>query len=80
MSGGVVIILDLSTYLHVYANSSCFLVLKIIEGFLPYFWRGSHLDHVAMTIWSTFRFQILRNYHMKFEFNWPSGFKRDLAA
>ena len=34
-----------------------------------------HLGHVTRTIWTNFRSPILRSLHMKFEFNWPSGFK-----
>ena len=37
--------------------------------------HGGHLGHVTRTIWTNFRSPILRSLHMKFEFNWPSGFR-----
>ena len=37
--------------------------------------HGGHLGHVTRTIWINFHSPILRSLHMKFEFNWPSGFR-----
>ena len=37
--------------------------------------RGGHLGHVTRTIWTNFRSRVLRSLHMKFEFDWPSGFR-----
>ena len=37
--------------------------------------HGGHLGHVTRTFWTNFRSPILRSLHMKFEFNWPSGFR-----
>ena len=37
--------------------------------------RGGHLGHVTRTIWTNFCSRVLRSLHMKFEFNWPSGFR-----
>ena len=37
--------------------------------------HGGHLGHVTRTIWTNFRSPILRSLHMKFEFNWLSGFR-----
>ena len=42
------------------------------KRFLPYM---GHLGHVTRTIWTNFRSRVLRSLHMKFEFNWPSGFR-----
>ena len=40
--------------------------------------HGGHLGHATRTIWTNFRSPILRSIHMKFEFNWPSGFRGDV--
>ena len=37
--------------------------------------RGGHLGHVTTTISTNFCSRALRSLHMKFEFNWPSGFR-----
>ena len=37
--------------------------------------RGGHLGHVTRTISTNFRSRDLRSLHMKFEFNWPSGYR-----
>ena len=44
-------------------------------GELKIYGRGGHLGHVTRTIWTNFRSHILRSLHMKFEFDWPSGFR-----
>ena len=36
--------------------------------------HGDHLDHVTWTIYTNFRSTFLRMRHMKFGFDWPSGF------
>ena len=37
--------------------------------------HGSHLGHVTWTIYINFRSPFLRMLHMKFGFDWPSGFR-----
>ena len=37
--------------------------------------HGGHLGHVTWTIYTNFR--PLRMLHMKFEFDWPSGFREE---
>ena len=37
--------------------------------------HGGHLGHVTRTIWTNFRSRVLRSLYMKFEFNWPNGFR-----
>ena len=37
--------------------------------------HGGHLDHVTWTIYIKFRSPFLRMFHMKFGFDWPSGFR-----
>ena len=36
--------------------------------------HGGHLGHVTIKICCKFTSVNLRSLHMKFEFNWPSGF------
>ena len=33
---------------------------------------------MTRTIWTNFRSRVLRSLHIKFEFNWPSGFREDV--
>ena len=35
---------------------------------------GGHHSHVTISICTNFDLPIIRRRHMKFEFNWPSGF------
>ena len=37
--------------------------------------HGGHLGHVTWTIYINFRSPFLRILHMKFGFDWPSGFR-----
>ena len=37
--------------------------------------HGGHLGHVTLTIYTNFRSPFLRMLHMKFGFDWPSGFR-----
>ena len=37
--------------------------------------HGGHLGHVTSTIGINFGLPIIRSLHMKFEFNWSSGFR-----
>ena len=37
--------------------------------------HGGHLGHVTWAIYINFRFPFLRMFHMKFGFDWPSGFR-----
>ena len=48
---------------------------KIFKGFLLF--NGGHLGHVTLTIYINFRSPILRMLHMKFGFDWPSGFREE---
>ena len=36
--------------------------------------RGGHLGHVTWTIYTNFRSPYPRRLHIKFGFDWPSGF------
>ena len=49
--------------------------LKVFAIYSP----GGHLGHVAWTIYTNFRSPFLRMLHMKFEFDWPSGFREDVG-
>ena len=44
------------------------------EDSLRFYGHGGHLGHVIRTVWTNFCFPIPRRLHMKFGFNWPSGF------
>ena len=37
--------------------------------------RGGHLGHVIWTIYINFRSPFPRRLHIKFRFDWPSGFR-----
>ena len=37
--------------------------------------HGGHLGHVTLTIYTYFHFPFLTMLHMKFGFDWPSGFR-----
>ena len=37
--------------------------------------HGGHLGHVTRTVYTNFRSPFLRMLHMKFGFDWPSGFR-----
>ena len=37
--------------------------------------RGGHLGHVTWTIYINFRSPFPRRLHIKFDFDWPSGFR-----
>ena len=47
---------------------------KIFEGFLPYMGRGSHFGHMTSIMSINFHFLEPESLHIKFGFNWPSGF------
>ena len=40
--------------------------------------HGGHLGHVTITIYTNFHSLFLRMHHIKFGFNWPSGFREDV--
>ena len=40
------------------------------------FGNGSHLGHVTWTIYINFRSPFSRRIHIKFNFDWPSGFRQ----
>ena len=37
--------------------------------------HGGHLGHVTWTIYPNFRYPFPRRLHIKFGFDWPSGFR-----
>ena len=37
--------------------------------------HGGHLGHVTWTIYTNFRSPFPRRLHIKFDFDWPSGFR-----
>ena len=39
--------------------------------------HGGHLGHVTWTIYITFRSPFPRRLHIKFGFDWPSGFREE---
>ena len=50
------------------------------EDFLKVFTiygRGGHLGHVTWTIYINFLYPFPRRLHMKFGFDWPSGFREE---
>ena len=50
------------------------------EDFLSFFSiysHGGHLGHVTLTIYINFLSPFPRMLHMKFGFDWPSGFRGD---
>ena len=49
-----------------------------IKGFFAIYSHGGHLGHVTWTIYIKFCSPFLRMLHMKFGFDWPSGFRGDL--
>ena len=47
---------------------------KNFKGCYHIFWRCGHLGHVTWTIYINFAFPFPRRLHIKFGFDWPSGF------
>ena len=45
------------------------------EDFLRFLPHGGHLGHVTWTIYINFRSPFPRRLHIKFGFDWPSGFR-----
>ena len=43
--------------------------------FLSIYGHGGHLSHVTWTIYTKFRSPFPRRLHIKFGFDWPSGFR-----
>ena len=39
--------------------------------------HGGHLGHVTLTIYTKFHSLFLRMLHIKFGFDWPSGFREE---
>ena len=39
--------------------------------------HGDHLGHVTITIYANFHSLFLRMLHIKFGFDWPSGFRKE---
>ena len=48
---------------------------KKIFKILVIYSHGGHLGHVIMTIYANFHSLFLRMLHIKFGFDWPSGFR-----
>ena len=51
------------------------------ENFLKVFAmysHGGHFGHVTLTFYITFHSLYLTMLHIKFGFNWPSGFREDV--
>ena len=48
-----------------------------IERDFTLYGHGRHLGDVTINIWFKFTALNLRSLHMKFEFNWPSGFREN---
>ena len=61
------------------------------SSFIRQFWRrrslkvfaiyshGGHLGHVTLTIYANVHSLFLRMLHIKFGFDWPSGFREDVC-
>ena len=47
--------------------------LKVFPIYSP----GGHLGHVTWTIFTNFSSPFLRMLYMKFEFDWPCGFREE---
>ena len=47
---------------------------KIFEGFFTIYGHGSHLGHVTSIMSINFHFLVPESLHIKFGFDWPSGF------
>ena len=50
---------------------------KILEGFLPYMGMAAILVNVTLIIYIHIGYPFLLMLHIKFGFNWPSGFRGD---
>ena len=48
---------------------------KILEGFL--YGHGGHFGYVTLIIYIHIGYPFLLMLHIKFGFNWPSGFRGD---
>ena len=49
---------------------------KIFKAFFIY-GHGGHLGYVTWTIYINFLFPFPRRLHIKFGFDWPSGFREE---
>ena len=47
---------------------------KIFEVFFTIYGHGSHLGHVTSIMSINFHFLVPESLHIKFGFDWPSGF------
>ena len=48
--------------------------VSLEEDFYHIYVRGGHLGHVTLAIYINFCFPFPSRLHMKFGFDWPSGF------
>ena len=61
--------------IYVYFKIIGLLVLEKILNLLLLIALAAILVNVTLTIYTNFRFLFLRMLHMKFGFDWPSGFR-----
>ena len=47
------------------------------KGVFAIYSHDGHLHHVTLTIYTKFHCVFLRMLHLKFGFNWPSGFREE---
>ena len=50
---------------------------KIFLKVFAIYSHGSHLGHVTLTIYTNCHSLFLRMLHIKFGFDWPSGFREE---
>ena len=50
---------------------------KIFEGFFTIYGHGGHLGHVTWIFYIHISYPFLLMLHIKFGFDWPSGFRRE---
>ena len=50
---------------------------EIFFLFFVIYSHGGHLGNVTMTIYANFHSLFLRTFHIKFGFDWPSGFREE---
>ena len=55
-------------------QSTGFRERKIFEGFFTIYEHGGHLGNVTTIVSINFHFLVPESLHIKFGFDWPSGF------
>ena len=66
-----------STMLHTKFRENRAPVLEKIFGDFTIYGRGGHLGHVTLVPWTNFRSPYPRRLHIKFGFDWQSGFAEE---